>query len=235
MFLLVGDHAGNAIPGRLGDLGLPIAERSRHIAWDIGVRGLGTRLAERLDARFIFQPYSRLVVDCNRARAAPDAIPATSDGTVIPGNAGLAEADKEARFAAIHEPYHQRIGAELARTDPDGLTPLVSLHSFTPRMAGFDRPWHIGVLHDQGNNALALAMLAALRERPDLVVGDNEPYRMDAIDYSVPRHAYPAGRPYVELEIRQDLIETAAGQHHWAELIADCLDRCLPARLYAAD
>ena len=35
-FLLVGDHAGNAIPRALGTLGLAAADRNRHIAWDIG-------------------------------------------------------------------------------------------------------------------------------------------------------------------------------------------------------
>jgi len=33
-FLLTADHAGRAIPRRLGDLGLSARELSRHIAWD---------------------------------------------------------------------------------------------------------------------------------------------------------------------------------------------------------
>ena len=44
--LLVGDHAGNAIPSSLGDLGLSAADRHRHIAWDLGVRALGEHLAQ---------------------------------------------------------------------------------------------------------------------------------------------------------------------------------------------
>ena len=36
-FLLTADHAGRAIPRRLGDLGLPASELARHIAWDIGI------------------------------------------------------------------------------------------------------------------------------------------------------------------------------------------------------
>ena len=36
-FLIVVDHAGNAIPRALGRLGVARAELERHIAWDIGV------------------------------------------------------------------------------------------------------------------------------------------------------------------------------------------------------
>jgi predicted N-formylglutamate amidohydrolase len=35
-FVILVDHAGRAIPRRLGDLGLPAGELVRHIAWDIG-------------------------------------------------------------------------------------------------------------------------------------------------------------------------------------------------------
>ena len=36
-FLLIADHAGQAVPARLGDLGLPRSELDRHIGWDIGI------------------------------------------------------------------------------------------------------------------------------------------------------------------------------------------------------
>jgi predicted N-formylglutamate amidohydrolase len=133
---------------------------------------------------------------------------------------------RAARIAELHEPYQRAIGDELARRDEAGrATILVSLHSFTPHFAGFDRPWHAGVLHDRGDASFAVAMLRALAALPDLVIGDNQPYRMDKIDYTVPRHAYPARRPYVELEIRQDLIADAAGQSEWAGRVEAALAR----------
>ena len=61
------------------------------------------------------------------------------------------------------------------------------------------------------------------RAEPGLTVGDNEPYAMSGIDYTVPRHAYPARR-YVEFEVRQDLIATAAGQAEWAARLARVLE-----------
>ncbi len=106
-------------------------------------------------------------------------------------------------------------------------TALVALHSFTPVMKGFARPWHCGILHDGANDALARAMLAVLRAEGDLVVGDNEPYAMDGIDYTVPRHAFAARLPYVEIEVRQDLIGDAAGLAAWAAR----LERLLPQAL----
>ena len=220
-FLLTGDHAGRAIPAPLGDLGLSEAERSRHIGWDIGIAGLGAALAEALDAPFVTQAYSRLVVDCNRDPLAPDAIPAISDGTAVPGNVGLTEAQRAARVAAIHAPYQARIAALLDERAAAGRpTIFLALHSFTPVFGGIARPWHVGVLHGGGDTRFAGAVLAGLSAQGDLVVGDNEPYRMDGTDHSVPRHCYPRGLPYLELEVRQDLIATAAGQVRWAGLLA---------------
>jgi predicted N-formylglutamate amidohydrolase len=225
-FLLIGDHAGRRIPAMLGTLGIGAGDATRHIAWDIGVATLGERLAARIDAVFVAQVYSRLVVDCNRGPGAHDAIPPVSDGTVIPGNEGLSDADRAARFAAIHEPYQRAIAAALDRRDAaEGgeQTVIVALHSFTPTMGSSARPWQIGILHDAGDTSFAARCLAWLRAQGDLTVGDNEPYRMDQIDYTIPRHAYPANRPYVEIEIRQDLLADDAGIDGWVDRLAAML------------
>ena len=229
-FLLIGDHAGNAIPSRMGSLGLSAKELSRHIGWDIGVAGLGERLAGTIEAVFIRQTYSRLVIDCNRDPAQPDAMPEMSDGTAIPANAGLREVDRAARVAAIHAPYQAAIGAELARRDAAGMeTVLVSLHSFTPSMRGAERPWDIGILHGGGDERFSIALLRLLEREPGLTVGDNEPYAMDIIDYTVPRHAFEAGRAYVEIEIRQDLLTTTEQQAGWATRLAPLLEQARAA------
>ncbi|WP_432770933.1 MAG: N-formylglutamate amidohydrolase [Sphingopyxis sp.] len=227
-FLIIGDHAGNAIPHRLGTLGLTEADRARHIAWDIGVHDLGNALAQALDAPFIFQHYSRLVVDCNRDPAHPDAVPAVSDRSAIPGNAALTDDNLAARVAAIHAPYHARIAEELAqRAAAAQPTVLIALHSFTPTLGGTSRPWDIGILHDSGDTRFAKALLADLVARPNIKVGDNEPYRMDATDYSVPRHTYPAGLPYAEIEIRQDLLADAAGVAAWSRTLGSAFKKTL--------
>lgn len=210
--LVICDHAGRRIPARLGSLGLEETELSRHIAWDIGAECLSRLLGERLGATVVQQVYSRLVIDCNRAPDAHDSIVTISDGTTVPGNLDLSDADRAARLAEVHAPYHAAIAAELDRHPRK----IVAVHSFTPVMRAFERPWQAGVLH-LGNSALCDAVLAGLRAEGDLTVGDNEPYRMDNTDYSIPHHACGRGLDYVELEIRQDLIAEVAGQQEWAE------------------
>ena len=223
-FLLIGDHAGKRVPRALNGLGIADEELSRHIGWDIGIATLGELLAARLDAPFIRQVYSRLVIDCNRDPARADAIPAVSDGTPIPANVDLSAEARAARVAAIHAPYQQAIADALAARDGDGRrTILIALHSFTPRMNGFDRPWQAGILHFGHENGFALALLTALRERV-AVVGDNEPYRMDGTDYTVPFHAFAAGRSYAEVEIRQDLVGAEDGPEQWCDLLGDALE-----------
>lgn len=214
------------MPSRLGDLGLIGDDLTRHIAWDIGVAGLGRKLGEALGASFIAQRYSRLVIDCNRDPARADSIPATSDGSAIPGNADLSAADRQARIDEVFTPYHAAI-AEALDARGDAPTVVVALHSFTPVMQGFARPWRFGVLH-LGDSAYSRAMLAALRhELGDDLVGDNQPYQMDTVDYTIPHHAIRRGLDYVELEVRQDLMADDAGETAVAALLA----RVLPAAL----
>ena len=210
-------------------MGVPAEAWERHIAWDIGAAALTAALGEAFDACSIEQRYSRLVIDCNRDPARADAVPQISDGQPIPANAGLTEAERAARVAQVHAPYHAAIAAELDRREARGLsTLLVCVHSFTPRLAtaGADRPWSYGILHE-GSSPASRAMLAALREEPGVEVGDNEPYRMDLIDYTAPRHAMGRGGDYVEIEVRQDLVADAAGVARVAQVLARRLPQAL--------
>ncbi len=223
-FLLVADHAGRRCPAALGDLGLEAREWERHIAVDIGIRGLGGMLARELDAALIEQRYSRLVIDCNRPPGHPSSVPVISERTTVPGNQALGAGDRAAREAAILHPYQRAIAAMIERRRERGrATVLIALHSFTPVYEGRARPWHAGVLHD-GRGGLALAVLSLLRREPGLVIGDNEPYCLSAVsDYTVPLHAWPAALDHVELEVRQDLIAGQVGQAEWSMLLARVL------------
>ncbi len=226
-FLLLGDHAGRAIPARLGDLGVPPAAMDLHIAWDIGIAGVGGLLSPLLDAPFVRQGYSRLVIDCNRKPEAPDLAPAVSDGVAIPGNDELAAEALAARRREIYEPYQTRIAALLDERAARGQrTLLVSLHSFTPSMQGFARPWRYGVLH-RNDSVLSSRVLTLLQAALGDEAGDNEPYAMDARDNTIPLHADARGLDYLELEIRQDLIADAAGQAQAAAFVAGLLQQAL--------
>lgn len=231
-FVLLADHAGQQVPRALAGLGLPQAELDRHIGWDIGIAGTTRALSRELDAWAIEQTYSRLLIDCNRPLASPTLIPEVSDHTVVPGNAGLSARQRQQRIDAIHAPYHARIEAELdARHAAGRPTLLVMMHSFTPAMNGVQRPWHAGVLYHR-DTRFAHALLQALRDEGDLVVGDNEPYSVSsASDYAVPVHGEGRGLVHVELEIRQDLIADAAGQQAWAGRLARIFTALQPALL----
>jgi predicted N-formylglutamate amidohydrolase len=236
-FLLTADHAGRAIPRRLGDLGLPEADRSRHIAWDIGIAGVTERLAAALDATAVLQVYSRLVIDCNRRPDWPSSIPVISELTAIPGNEELTREEREARRRAIFDPYHQTIAEFIRRRAAAGRrTVLVAMHSFTPVFKGVARSVEVGILYNPSARDIRLPriMLDLLRHEGDLAVGDNQPYAITGnSDYTVPVHGEGNGLAHIEIEIRQDLIGDAPGQARWAERLA----RLLPlahARLRAA-
>jgi predicted N-formylglutamate amidohydrolase len=224
VFFLACDHGGRAFPRRLGTLGLPEYETRRHIAWDIGIGGVGRELSRLLDATVVLQTYSRLVIDCNRDPNVPSSIPEISEITEIPGNRGLAEAERAARVEAIFCPYHNAISGALDRRAAAGRdSALVALHSFTPVFKGVSRPWHVAVLFNR-DPRLAHALAELLRAEGGLMVGENEPYRVtDLTDYTVPVHGERRGLPHVEIEIRQDLITDPAGQRDWADRLARLL------------
>ena len=221
------EHAGRAIPRALGDLGIAASEMERHIAYDIGAEQVSLRLSRRLDAALVLQPYSRLVVDCNRPFDATDCIPEVSDGTAIPANAKLNASVRQQRFDGIHQPFHDEIRRLLdKRLTQEKPTVLVSVHSFTPKLltACKKRPWHIGLLHNR-DDKLARQMMTSLNKHAvNLQTEFNEPYAVDDLsDYTIPVHGEKRGIPHVLLEIRNDEIVSSAGQERWAGILAAVL------------
>jgi predicted N-formylglutamate amidohydrolase len=225
-FFVICDHAGNAVPASLGDLGLPRSELDRHIGIDIGALAVAQGLAGRLGASLVYQRYSRLVVDCNRRPEVTDSMAAVSDGTGVPGNQALSAADRTARIEAILTPYHRTVGTLLDRRAAQGLTTLlVSVHSFTPilRTRPAERPWHMGLCWGH-TDVFSRAILTALAHEAGLVVGENQPYCVEMEkDYSIPVHGEERGLPYVEFEIRQDLLATTEAAEVWADRLARVL------------
>jgi len=223
-FLITCDHAGKRLPRALGDLGLPEAELSRHIAWDLGAAQVARSLARELGAFAILQTYSRLVIDCNRPLGVPSSIPLISENTVIPGNEALSPSAAAERARAIFQPYHARILSEFERRAQAAQpSVLIAMHSFTPSFMGVSRPWHAGMLYNR-DARLGRALIELLRRERELVVGDNEPYSVsDLSDYGVVVYGERRGIPHVEIEIRQDLLSDEAGQEAWAKRFARLL------------
>ena len=219
--VLLCDHASNRVPARLNNLGLSDEQLTSHIGWDPGAALLAKALAARLDASLLLSNYSRLVIDCNRSPAAADSIPTSSDGTVIPGNAALSEEEAQLRRRSLFDPYHGALCQLLDARDTRP-TRLVSIHSFTPSLAGIERPWSVGVCY-RLDAAWAAQWLAALRSRLTDSVGDNQPYEIEQhIDYTLPVHGEARQLPGIMLEIRQDKLQDQDAVQRWSELTAQC-------------
>jgi predicted N-formylglutamate amidohydrolase len=223
-FVIVVDHASWRIPARLGDLGLPAAELQRHIAWDIGALAVARRVAAELDALLVAQNYSRLVIDCNRDPSVDSSIPTIGESIAIPGNVGLTEQQIGARRREIFDPYHDHIRVLLdQRLAANRRTILVSQHSMTDIFRGSRRDMHAAILYNRDRRFAGL-VLDMLRREAGLHIADNEPYFLsDATDYTIPRHGEARGLPYVEIELRQDLLLDDAGQAEWAGRVASAL------------
>ena len=216
-FLLVCDHASNAVPDGI-DLGISHDLLTKHIAVDIGAGTLTESLAAALGAPAILATASRLVIDLNRTLDHVGLISTASDGYAIPGNL---QADRAARIAEMYLPYHAAIEARIA-ADPPLL--IAAIHSFTPILEASKatpRPWQIGILSNQDRRAadLALEWLGARGLSP----GDNEPYSGQLLNATLDRHGEACGIASLSIEIRNDLIGDAEGIARWTEILAPML------------
>jgi predicted N-formylglutamate amidohydrolase len=219
--LIVGDHAGEAIPHRLGSLGLSDEDRARHIAVDIGSRDIGMHLSDTLGAPAIFANYSRLVVDLNRGTGNPTQIAEMSDHTQVLGNKNLPESHKAQRLSEIFLPYHHAVRQVTNDFLQQERVPLlIFVHSFTPEMDNSKRPWHIGVLWNRNDDLSQRYTHQLRKDNPELLIGENQPYSLvnPLSGNTIERHAEARGLPHLVLEFRQDLVDTPEKARKMAEI-----------------
>ncbi len=226
--LLLCDHASNAVPPELGDLGLPRSDLERHIAWDVGARGVTLALSDAFDAPAVLAGFSRLTIDPNRGEDDPTLVMRLYDGSIVPANRHADAAEVERRLALYHRPYHAAVSAAIDAALADGVRPrLVSIHSFTPQLRGrAPRPWHVSVLTD-ADDRLTGPLIERLRAEDELVVGVDEPYAGHLEGDTLWRHGLSRGLEHALIEVRNDLIADAAGQAAWGALLARCLSDVL--------
>ncbi|MGI9452117.1 MAG: N-formylglutamate amidohydrolase [Geminicoccaceae bacterium] len=220
--VLVCEHAGRVVPKSLRSLGLRPNAFDLHIAWDIGTDGLSRALAERLGATAILQPYSRLVIDCNRPTHVKDAMPEVSDHIEVPRNIDLSGEARRARIDEIFLPFQRTVDGFL---DQRHVKAAFSIHSFTPVMDGFARPWDIGFLYrkdDQTSHQLA-ARIA--EQDPNLTIGFNQPYQIcDISDWFVPQHAERRSLPHSLIEVRNDHLDNDQAIADWADRLGNAIN-----------
>jgi len=214
--LLICDHAANMVPADI-DLGICPDLLNKHIAIDIGAADVTRRLAGILGAPAVLATVSRLVIDLHRPPDHPGLMPEVSDGHAIPGNIG---ADRLARIARFHAPYHRALAAQIVGQRP---SLLVSIHSFTPALESGSAPrlWEIGILYNRDQRAARRAIDAFTAA--GVVTGDNAPYSGRVLNMTLNRHGEANGIPSFAIELRNNLIDHPAGVAHWAGVIAPVL------------
>ncbi|MEM9108168.1 MAG: N-formylglutamate amidohydrolase, partial [Pseudomonadota bacterium] len=179
-------------------------------------------IAGILGAPLILQPYSRLVVDCNRPTVSEEAIPEISDGVEVPGNTDLSIRQRQQRFSEIFDPFHRTV-SEVIDRHPRKL--VIAIHSFTPVMAGVTRPWDIGFLYRQDSETSRFLAETIHGIDAGLKIGMNEPYAIDeASDWFVPHHGERRGIAHSLIEIRNDHLGTKQGCNRFADLLCQAIN-----------
>ena len=222
--ILICEHASNHIPPEYNNLGLENDFLEKHIAWDIGMEQLTRKLSERLDAPAIIATFSRLLIDPNREEDHATLIPMTSDNILIPGNQNLATTEIGQRKERYYHAFHDRAEELVKDKILAHHVPLIyGMHSFTPKMNRFMRPWHAGMLWNK-DPRLAEALIDSLSVR-GFNVGNNEPYSGRDLFFTMNRHGDDHGVPHVTIEIRQDEVGHIEGINKWTDILAEDLEK----------
>ncbi len=199
-----------------------------HWGWDIGAGDLTRDLVRRTGSCGVLSRFSRLICDPNRYPEDETFIVRAVDGRSLSFNRDVDEAEHQRRKDLYFDPYHDAIDRTVRERIQLG-TPvrLCSIHSFTPVFLGKVRPMEIGVLFDIHHEA-AFRLEGALAEQ-GFEVALNEPYSAkDGLAYAAERHGKGNDIVYLELEVRQDLIDTEAKASAVGERIARALEWFAP-------
>lgn len=200
------EHASRVVPR-----GFPrdaATNRLLQMHWgsDIGAGWLARELARLGGDAAILATVSRLVIDINRDVGDPTAFLYDTGDGLVRFNAGLGARKRENRIATYFTPFHNRVDEVIRAARPRW---VISVHSFTREFRGQKREVEAGVLFDRYDE-VAMAWVDSLRAE-GFMAQPNEPYSGKVgLIYSPARHGIDNGIPYLELEIRQDLIATPA-------------------------
>ncbi len=207
--VLTCEHASYALPPEYETLGITPDELRRHIGWDIGARAVVQEIIQHVDSTAILSQYSRLLIDCNRDLSDDDLIIPESDGTCVPANVNLTEADQQQRITQFYQPYHATIDHVLTQKAPQPVF-LLSVHSFTPVLGKKKRSFDSGILFDHYED---LAQEFGQRlSHAGYRVRYNEPYSgYDGLIFSARSHGERHNLVYLEIEMNNGLLLDRTG------------------------
>ncbi|MAM13908.1 MAG: hypothetical protein CML23_26325 [Rhizobiaceae bacterium] len=223
--LLLCEHAGAEIPAPWENLGLDPAYLSTHYAHDLGAGQVTRRLSGSLNTAAVLARYSRMFLDYNRFPDDWDYIRPDLGGIPVPHNLVI-DADERARREAIAvAPIHDAI--ETLRA---GRNAVISIHSFTPVMAGDTRRVDVAILWDE-DCAFVRVALEELKARADgfgLRAGDNVPYDLRKFRArSLKTHAADHALPYFYIELNNGLFSNPETSSRVMKLLDETLSAVL--------
>lgn len=216
------EHASRRVPAPLEVAPTDVPILQTHWGWDIGAGDLTRALCRRLDAWAVLARFSRLVCDANREVDDPTWIRGDVEGKRVGFNRRVNGEERRRRLQSFHMPYHSSIDTALGLMGPD--TVLIAIHSFTPRFIHEVRDMKVGVLYDAYEDRAKTLRGHIAEDIQETVL--NQPYSgFDGLMYSATRHGRGHGIVYLELEVRQDLIDTPRGVDFIADRLASALVR----------
>lgn len=224
------EHASNRVRPWLEPDDIPARWLTDHWGWDVGAFELARRLGRRLNAPVVYSRFSRLLCDVNRKPGVEKVVRDSILGERIEANTALTDRERSERISNIFKPYHQKLSNLLERAKKANAdTWFLSIHSFTPKKGGQLRPMEMGVLYDDYDNFAK--QMARRIEREGFDVALNEPYSgLEDSIYSVARHGSAQRVPYLELEVRNDLIDYRKGWERVANRLGDVIEKLDPVR-----
>jgi predicted N-formylglutamate amidohydrolase len=226
-FLFTCEHATRLLP-EWDPEPTDVALLEDHWGWDIGAADLTRALAERTGSCAVLSRFSRLVCDPNRWPEEPSFVVEEIDGVALSFNRDVDAAERSRRRRLYFDPFHDAIDRTIrARVALGAPVRLCSVHSFTPLYLGRSRPMEVGVLFDV-HHELAWRLEGALAEQ-GFESALNAPYSaLDGLIYSAQRHGRTHDLPYLELEVRQDLIDSGEKARAVAARLAAALREYAP-------
>jgi predicted N-formylglutamate amidohydrolase len=224
--VLTCEHATHEVPEHIETTPSDRKWLKTHWGWDIGIFDVTRALARMEQAPVVASRYSRLLCDVNRHPQQRGLVRTHIQTEPLSFNQAVDEEEVYRRLATYHAPYHRLVDECVRRQVAlNRKVKLISMHSFTPELDGEVRDMEIGVLFHGRQESYADQMAEAFRSE-GFETALNEPYSgKNNMIYSVRRHGVAHGIRHLELEIRNDLIDTEQKAEEVASRVGSALHR----------
>ncbi|MBV69774.1 MAG: hypothetical protein CMH52_00365 [Myxococcales bacterium] len=222
-FILTCEHASNAVSRHT-----PTASDQRllkmHWGYDLGAEKLTQSLCDAFKSVGVLGTESRLIIDVNRHPESSTLIVSHCESIPVSFNENISAEDRDWRMS-LYDSFHSGVSQAVAREkNKNPELKLISIHSFTPIWNGAKRPMDVGILFDRDEDKAK--ELASILEKNGIRSALNAPYSglTGELMYSANHHGRSNTIPYIEFEIRQDLLENSESHAHVLSALIDALN-----------